>query len=538
MELRFCARYRLTEPPIKHQRLVFLWIGKLHMDVYAKIFRVTEFSRRCKLVLFAVVRYSLLFLCMMPVAQAFVHVDVNRNVPATNIGEPDYENQSSIAKVPTQYITEDYRQSYARKIAESILAKVNGKASVGIKLQSVKNGEVMFAQNTHKLLVPASNAKIFTAVAALTYLGPEYVFNTQLLTSPKAIVSNKTLNGDLYIKFSGDPSLTSADISQLFATLKQRGVNRINGHVYIDDSVFSGSSLGPGWLGADTRYCYSAPISGVIIDHNCPRFLYQPKAKKVATICSHKYTKRGKKHVRRNSCLRVRHKASPYYVQRVLHNPHEYAKGLVEQLLTQQHISVSGEISRAAANKNMQIVALHRSEPLAELLTKMLKESDNLFADAIFKKLGSVYFDESGNWENGSLAVKNILTEKAHLNMNNLRLVDGSGMSRYNLVTADEVTDLLNYAYHRLPYATDFIQALPVGGIDGTLARRMHKMDLRGRVRAKTGTMHSVTALSGYLETTHDDVLVFSIIFNGFYGSGRYYRAISDELLTESARRL
>jgi len=510
------------------------------MDVYAKKLRFAGFARRCKLVLSAALGISLLFLCTVPVAQAFVHVDSNNNTPTNDIVAPGFDNQSSIAKIPTQYISEDYRQAYARKIAENILAKVNGKASVGIKLQSVKNGEVMFAQNTHKLLVPASNAKIFTAVAALTYLGPDYVFNTQLLTSPKTVLANNqnTLNGDLYVKFSGDPSLTSADLSQLFATLKQRGINRINGHVYIDDSVFSGSSLGPGWLWTDTRYCYSAPISGVIIDHNCPRFLYQPKANKVAYNCGHKFSKRGSKHVRRKSCLRVRHKASPYYVQRVLHNPHEYAKGLVDQLLAQQHISVTGEISRASANKNMQIVASHRSEPLSELLTKMLKESDNLFADAIFKKLGSVYFDESGNWENGSLAVKHILTEKAHLNMNNLRLVDGSGMSRYNLVTADEVTDLLNYAYHRLPYATDFIQALPVGGIDGTLARRMHKMDLRGRVRAKTGTMHSVTALSGYLETTHDDVLVFSIIFNGFYGSGRYYRAISDELLTESARRL
>lgn len=432
---------------------------------------------------------------------------------------PAAENLANSESIPS---------SIAQKLQQKILQKLDGKADIGVKLWSLNSGQSLFVKNSSETFTPASNTKIFTAVAALLSLGSQYTFKTSLLTSNHAHLARNTdtLHGDLYLKFSGDPSLTQAHLTKLIAALRDQGIHNIQGNVYIDDSAFNGASVGPGWNQHDLKFCYAAPVSSAIINHNCASTLnhgdvsYKKKNSHSRFSKKHAHPWR-KKHAR--------------YVSHVVKEPSRYARDMLSHLLARAKISYEGSVSYHVAPQNARILTEHHSAPLSTLLKTMLKRSDNLFADAIFKKIGSVYFNQPGNWSNSAQAVKRILATQAHLNTKNLILMDGSGLSHYNSATPEHVISLLNFAYQQLPNGTDFILALPISGIDGTLAHRLRHPAMQGRVRAKTGTMKQISALSGYLETHHQDVLIFSIIINGFAGSCRDYRAIADELLIASA---
>ncbi|HLB58008.1 MAG TPA: D-alanyl-D-alanine carboxypeptidase/D-alanyl-D-alanine-endopeptidase, partial [Gammaproteobacteria bacterium] len=150
-----------------------------------------------------------------------------------------------------------------------ILTSVDSNASVGIAVKSMRYGDTLYAKNINQLFVPASILKIFTAEAALLYLGPTFTFPTRFFTdAADSNTSRGVLNGNIYLVHSGDPSLTYSDITTLMTTLKSQQIHSVNGNVYIDNTAYDQAGIGPGWDGDDTRYCYGAPINASIINHN------------------------------------------------------------------------------------------------------------------------------------------------------------------------------------------------------------------------------------------------------------------------------
>src|SRR3989338_3707125 len=148
-------------------------------------------------------------------------------------------------------------------------------ADISVYVRSMKYGDMLYARNIHQPLTPASTLKIFTAEAALLYLSPEYRFSTQLLTDAKS-VKNGILQGNLYIVLSGDPTLTYYDLVDLMLSLKTQQIRAVAGNVYIDNTAYDQRFYGPGWVWKDTNYCYAAPISASIINHNCLAFKVTP----------------------------------------------------------------------------------------------------------------------------------------------------------------------------------------------------------------------------------------------------------------------
>src|SRR3990167_6187029 len=148
-------------------------------------------------------------------------------------------------------------------------------ADISVYVRSMKYGDMLYARNIHRLLIPASTLKIFTAEAALLYLGPDYRFSTQLLTDAKSI-KNGVLQGNLYVVLNGDPSLTYYDLADLLLNLRSQQIQAIAGNVYIDNTAYDQSFYGPGWIWKDKSYCYAAPISASIINHNCLSFKVAP----------------------------------------------------------------------------------------------------------------------------------------------------------------------------------------------------------------------------------------------------------------------
>ncbi len=434
-----------------------------------------------------------------------------------------------------------------------LIASDEKNAEVGVYVKSMKTGRVLYARNANQPMVPASTMKILTAEAALVYLGPDYRFSTQLLTDNKAEIKNGILQGNLYIVLSGDPTLTYNDLVELLLTLRSQQIQAIAGNVYIDYSAYDQKYYGPGWIEKDKSYCYAAPISASIINHNCLAFQVTPakvsgRAAQVVTspkyfipqihnavttknpgnACGIHLTKEANSEISIEGCLaRGRY---PTGISYVVTDIPEYNKALFKSVLKQLQINVYGNVITGVTPKNASMIGQHASKPLHELVNDMLKKSDNIIAGALFKKIGQLYSRAPGSWENGRTAVTNILSKHAGVNTSGLKILDGSGLSPDNLATPAQMMQVLNFAYHHYGTSFEFISALPIAGVDGTLKHRMY--NISRKVRAKTGTISGVVSLAGYATSKNNEPLAFVIMINSPKGMGWKYKALEDKIAT------
>lgn len=437
-------------------------------------------------------------------------------------------------------------------VINAAINSVDPSLNIGIAVKSMKHGDTLYVRNPHRSFVPASIMKIATAEAALLYLGANYKFQTSFYTDAVNI-NNGVINGNLYLVHSGDPTLTYNHLIELMDMLKSRQIRHISGNVYVDTTAYDQVNYGPGWIWDDKRYCYAAPISASIINHNCLSFQVAPGSdvghpaniiqspRVYSSIQNSVITKTSST----RSCY-LRLGTNPdssitvtgcmprgRYAQgvtTVIGDTVEYNKSLLRTLFRRSGVQVTGNITSGAAPRNLTVLATHESKPLSELLTTMLKKSDNIIAGSVFKKLGETYSRQPGSWENGSLAVAHILNRKAGVNTTNMNVLDGSGLSRYNQITPGQMLQILEFAYHNGTTNYDFISGLPVAGVDGTLKNRLG--NIAWRVRAKTGTMKGVNALAGYAVTPQKEPLAFVIIVNGKLGLGWQYKELEDRIVT------
>lgn len=415
----------------------------------------------------------------------------------------------------------------------------NSSADIAVYVKSMKYGDSLYAHHIYQPLIPASTLKILTAEAALIYLGPQYRFSTQLLTDAKA-VKNGVLQGNLYVVLSGDPTLTYYDLVDLLRALQSEQIQAIGGNVYIDNTAYDQSFYGPGWIWEDKSYCYAAPISASIINHNCLSYKITPLNNKSAILSKRRRTRGIALRVARdsrsiisidNSIAKNRY---AFGVSSVVTDIPEYNRTLFKSVLNQLSISVYGSVTFGSAPATLSLVGSHNSKPLPLLINEMLKKSDNVIAGALFKKLGQLYSRQPGSWENGSLAVSQILSKQAGVNITGMRILDGSGLSPENLTTPAQMMQVLDYAYHHGAISNEFISSLPVAGVDGTLKHRMG--NIARKVRAKTGTISGVVGLVGYADSKDKEPLAFVIMINGSKGFGWRYKSLEDKIATVLTR--
>ncbi len=453
-----------------------------------------------------------------------------------------------IANPILAYASLEQTQAKINKLLQHFDPNINA----GIMVQSLTTGKILYQKNANQLFVPASVLKVFPAAAALAFLGPNYYFQTKILAKD-VIVNEGLLKDDLYFYFDGDPSLTMQDIANLVATIAQFGVHTISGNIYIDDTVFDQEFSGPGWMWDERNFCYAAPTSAINIDKNClPMRLTATSTPNQPTVLSYDYHEKfisitnqvASKNPKDNDCplnLHATHNnfysltgcMAPDTKQDLLiavRNVRLYAKNIILEQLRVNNISFLGEIKfqSAPVDKPLYVLAAHKSESLAALLKTMMKKSDNLIADAIYKKLGHGFFHKPGTWQSGEKAVVNILTPKVNIDFKKMRIVDGSGLSRYNLVSPAQLVAVLRYAYHDEKINHAFTNSLSVAGADGTL--RYHMSNLKGRVYAKTGNMEGVSSLVGYIRTASQGNVAFAITINSFLNNHQKYRQLQDNI--------
>jgi len=212
---------------------------------------------------------------------------------------------------------------------------------------------------------------------------------------------------------------------------------------------------------------------------------------------------------------------------------------LLKNELIEKGIEVTGGVVPGTVPLDARTIAKHLSPPLANIIKLMNKPSDNWIAELLFKTVGAEVMGEPGTWEKGRDAVNEFLAEimgepPVH------RFVDGSGLSRYNLLNAELLTKLLVYMYQNFELMPEYVASLPIAGVDGTLSERMQNGDAEKALRAKTGTLSGVSALAGYTVTADDEVFAFGILISHYVGSAIPARDIQDQIgnyLTGFSRR-
>ncbi|MFA5960633.1 MAG: D-alanyl-D-alanine carboxypeptidase/D-alanyl-D-alanine-endopeptidase [Tatlockia sp.] len=439
----------------------------------------------------------------------------------------------------------------AQKINQ-VLQAFGENINMGILVEEAKSGSILYQKNADRFFTPASTQKLLTAFAAIASLGPDFSYRTQLFADYKKI-KNNSLNDNLYLLFSGDPTLTLTQFDLLLNSLLQAGIFRIKGDIVIDDTAFDDMPMSPGTSWEDEDFCFGAPVSALIINRNCVQVILKPALKVEepailelpdypqsmqfenlvttgsadATNCQVKVKRSGQATYTLTGCVKAL--SSPQLIERAIDNPRDNAVFLLKSLLTKNEITLKGNIVFKPVDSTAKPFALQLSMPLKAMIAVMLKESDNILANALFKTMGAVLTQKPGSFKNGSLAVRKVLAEAVPLTIAKNALLDGSGASRYNFLTPAQVVTLLHKIFI-LPKAADFIASLAINGVDGTLKDRMKAPSLRGKLFAKTGTQTAVTALSGYIKTNSNKTLIFSFMINGFVNPSAKYKGLEDKL--------
>ncbi|HEX5876052.1 MAG TPA: D-alanyl-D-alanine carboxypeptidase/D-alanyl-D-alanine-endopeptidase [Pyrinomonadaceae bacterium] len=460
------------------------------------------------------------------------------------------------------------------KISEILARPELAPAMVGVKVVSLDNGRVLFEENAHKLMRPASNMKIYTVAAALDRLSPDYRFVTSVYAPTRPDTAG-VIRGNLTIFGRGDPSIAARfnngdyfkTINDLADRIVAAGVKRVEGDLVGDESYFVGPKYGSGWHWEDLTWYYGAEVTPLTVNDNALDLFIKPGSAvgqpavittgppdPLLTIVNKVVT--SPKGVRREiSIHRELNENTVTIIGSIPLEDRGYTGGigishsgllfvyLLRTSLAQKGVVITGKsrttgtvsqpslitaapvlgtngASTAAAPVQNEIATL-QSPPFSLIAAQTLKPSQNLYTELILRTLGKVtpppattssLAETSENL--GLEAVKSFL-KTAGIRPESLVLDDCSGLSRNDMITAEASVQLLVFmSKHR--YAQVFRDALPIAGVDGTLRNRMRGTPAENNVRAKTGSLSSASSLGGYVTTGAGEKLAFSITVNNY----------------------
>ncbi|MHB0936947.1 MAG: D-alanyl-D-alanine carboxypeptidase/D-alanyl-D-alanine endopeptidase [Armatimonadota bacterium] len=429
-------------------------------------------------------------------------------------------------------------------------------ATIGVFIQSLDTGDIWYERNANTPFIPASNAKIITAMLALEYLKPEYHFTTRLLT--RGTRADGVLDGDLYLQGGGDPSLKSADLQTMARLLvagdEERGIpplKKVTGRLVLDASFFPGNKplLGKGWEKGDLTWYYATPASALSCNRNAVKITVRGgKAGTKAAVTldpptgiltiinqavtSSKVRTGSVDMSRSGSVVRITGRVAPgaeLSEEVSVPDPARYTAEQLRAALKGLGVTI-GEVAIGTSDpQNMQVLVEHNSAPLGELVAGMMKDSDNMYAEQFYWTLLALYSLEKPLDERYMALMGDFLNHSGLICWG-MKLADGSGLSRLNKITPSTVARFLAYMVSTSNFEP-FYQALPIAGEDGTLKKRMRETAAAGNARAKTGTMRSVSSLSGYVTTASGERLIFSIMCNGYRNSSTAARKLQDDIV-------
>lgn len=442
-----------------------------------------------------------------------------------------------------------FPQSLNSKLDKLLQDEFFNSCAISIQVEDLTADKILFKKNEKLLLRPASNMKIITSAAGLLYLGPDYEFITSLFYSGEII--NNTLNGDLYIVGGCDPDLKTEDFNFFVDALTTLGVTKISGNIYADISFKDSLFWGKGWMWDDDPSFDAPYLSALNLNDNCvevvaeldessgkPLVKINPETKYVYIKNESLSEAEEKFQITRNwmnrentVIVKGRYPASQNYVKQFVNvfEPEKYFIKVFSEVLDSSSIKFNGYFGVAKVPTDAkEIFAIKRR--YSDIINNLNKTSDNLSAEMTLYALSNLYFGSSANADNG-VKVINMLIDSLKLDSEDYRIVDGSGVSHYNVVSSELIVKLLKYFYEKYPELYLLLyNSFPIAGIDGTLEYRMRNTSTEKNVHAKTGTLTGVSCLSGYVTAKNNHQIAFSILMQNYVGSSKEARKFQDEI--------
>ncbi|MHB8418463.1 MAG: D-alanyl-D-alanine carboxypeptidase/D-alanyl-D-alanine endopeptidase [Myxococcales bacterium] len=421
----------------------------------------------------------------------------------------------------------------------------------GIEVLSLGDGRVVFGSHAHELLNPASNTKIFTSAAALARLGPDYRWTTEVYLD--APLEKGVERGNVTLRGKGDPALVSERLWEMADELWHQGLRQVRGDLVLDDSFFDAVTEGPGWDQEDTDRAYLAPVSAlasnwgsfaiyvspgdragqrarVEIEPMSPYFKLDAQVATVGRgsrrVKTSGFAARDGYHVKVVGRIPADSPTAAFW--RRVGDPTRYTGETFKQLLAQRGIKVSGRIRRGTVPPGARLFYASESDSLDVVLKRLNKHSSNFVAEMLVKTLGAELRGAPGGWANGIDAIEDFLAQEIGIPRGSYVMRNGSGLNDVNRFSADQVVRVLAYMDAHPSLSPEYLSSLPIAGKDGTIRFRMEDTPAVGRVRAKTGTLEDVSALSGYAESLGGLRYAFALLVNDYPSSLRQATAAED----------
>lgn len=474
--------------------------------------------------------------------------------------------------------------------AERVLRQFRlGKTEVGLYAVDLVSGQVLIDHNGDMPLIPASNMKLLTSAAACDTLGADFMFRTELrridlpkAAAPKAVegsaVEGSAVEGGaveggaeehtpalptLVIIGDGDPAFGDPkllerhglDHEQLLGmwvdAVKQAGIEAVD-RVLVDDRVFDREFVHPTWPDDQLNKWYCAEVAGVNFNNNCldlypsptrvgraPRVRVVPDSPSLSFSNEATTTKKNAFWISRppnTNDFTFRGTVKSVFIAPVnitVHDPPIWVADLLADRLRNAGVRVGG-VGRAPQVTPAGEALHFMQTPLDVVLQRCNTDSQNLFAEALIKRVGHAATDKPGGWDNGAPAMRSALRRRVGHLVDAISIADGSGMSRDNRVTAHLIGELLRHIYSDESLRPIYLQSLAIGGRTGTLRKRLRGLD--GDVAGKSGFINQVSALSGYVmhgEGEQHRAIAFSFLFNGFSGNlhNGHMKKLQDDLV-------
>lgn len=442
------------------------------------------------------------------------------------------------------------------KAIDKVVSQVDPNVSIGINVVDLTLGKTIVEKNSNRYFIPSSTQKIITIAAALNYLKPSFRFVTSLSTDD--FNHHHMSIENLYLNGSGDPALMDHDLTSMIARIAQMGIKEVKGNIVVADGIFDQNAWGKGVMWDDRQKGFGAPVCGVNVNNNRivleskPNFKEGHKAfvsimpkspfvelinnaitvkqRGVNTLAFQIDDQKGKESDWPNKDLQglsfgdklivsgniSLNYPTPSYTTYAIKTPSIFAGHIIADALKHKGIKFSGKITRTDSVKSGKYTLTdHTSKTLSSTIVELQKMSNNVGADALVKAIAAENGFVPASYEKGMSLIKKFLEENIGLKQSEIIVADGSGLSRYNLITPNQMVKILEYAYNKFDLGPEFMVALPISGSDGTLKNRLKIDSLKGNIRAKTGSMSGLSSLAGYTRV-NNSMVAFAIFANGF----------------------
>lgn len=475
-----------------------------------------------------------------------------------------------MALLPLSYISAQAKlsnlQSFLNKLQENPNLK---NSAISFQLKKVENSEIIAELNPNMNLVPASVMKLINTSAALISLGENYRFKTEILHDG-FITKDSVLKGNIYIKGYGDPTFCTprwkttqqeAIFQNWTKSLKAKGINKIEGEIIADISLFQKEQVSPLWQWSDVGNTYGAGASAINFNSNQIEIFLKSDSKigdttKIDSIFPFPYGLNIVNNVRiekigsgNNSMAYVNHFDGNFFLEgsipvsskqtilkAALPKPEFVFISYLDEFFnangikTENKLSVLHEEEDIEASSKRVLISTHYSPSLTYIIPLINRFSNNIYAEALFKSLGLKHF-KTASYETGSSAVQ-MLIRRLNIGVEEVIIADGSGLSRNNAVNAAFFCNLLEHMI-KSKHKDIFYYSMSEAGKSGTLRNMFRKRAVAQRpiVYAKSGSMQGVRTYAGYIYNSKKEILTFAAIVNNYKCKGEDIRDIVEELL-------